>query len=121
MVQNQVTAEYELWIEIYGYEKEYEVSTLGRVRSIRNNMILKPFPSGAGGYLQVKLSKYGKATTFYLHHLVADHFLEGYERGVEVHHANKIRTDNKLSNLKLMRKSDHLRHHHRIRRLQLAA
>lgn len=45
----------EHWKSIEGYEGLYEVSDLGRVRSIRNNLILKPYSAGYTGYLKVEL------------------------------------------------------------------
>lgn len=66
----------EVWKPIKGYEGLYEVSNMGRVRSLRNNhgnyreKILKQQDNG-DGYLQVTLYKDGKAKHFTVHRLVA--------------------------------------------------
>ena len=66
----------EVWKPIKGYEGLYEVSNIGRVRSLRNNhgnyreKILKQQDNG-DGYLQVTLYKDGKAKHFTVHRLVA--------------------------------------------------
>ncbi len=47
------------------------------------------------------------------HRLVMERYLGRYlERDEEVHHINETKTDNKISNLELLSKSDHTRLHH---------
>lgn len=52
----------EVWKDIKGYEGYYQVSTHGRVKSVRYDRILKPGRSGSG-WLVVALSKKGKPKT----------------------------------------------------------
>jgi len=52
----------EVWKDIEGYEGYYQVSTHGRVKSVRYGRILKPGRSGSG-WLVVALSKKGKPKT----------------------------------------------------------
>ena len=69
----------EIWKPIKGYEGKYEVSNLGRVKSLNYNRtkkekILKPILSH-NGYLLVKLSKNGKTKNFRINRLVIESFL----------------------------------------------
>lgn len=48
----------EIWLNIMGYEGQYQVSNTGYVRSIKRNRILKP--TNINGYLQISLSNQGK-------------------------------------------------------------
>ena len=105
----------EEWRSVDGYEKLYEVSSLGRVRScdrfvydgkggtrLLKGRILKP-QMRKNGYLQVGLSKDGKYAMFKLHHLVANAFSEicgEYMNDLEIEHKNCIRTDNRATNLR---------------------
>ena len=65
----------EIWIDIRGYEGKYQISNLGQVKSLKNNIILKNAiiskRKGKDGYKVVNLQ--GKI--FYIHRLVADTFI----------------------------------------------
>lgn len=52
----------EVWKDIEGYEGYYQVSTHGRVKSVRHDRILKTGRSGSG-WLMVTLSKKGETKT----------------------------------------------------------
>lgn len=93
----------EQWRPVNGYEGLYEVSSLGRVKSLNYNhtgreKILK---SGKhrDGYLQVDLCKNGKRKMFRVHRLVAEAFLPNHEGLPEVNHRNEDKTNNCVSNL----------------------
>lgn len=61
----------EVWRDIDGYEGMYQVSDLGRVRSLRFGKvkIKKPYIS-MGGYLGIQLYKDKKQKKFSVHRLV---------------------------------------------------
>ena len=40
----------ETWADINGYEGKYQVSTLGRIKSLKKNLIMKPMVA-TNGYL----------------------------------------------------------------------
>lgn len=107
----------EIWKPIKDYEGLYEVSNLGRVRSVdhyviqpnphngdlqkvmRRGRILKPSFSNAG-YLQLSLSSGSRQyQTFQIHRLVATHFIENLDNLAEVNHKNEEKTDNRVENL----------------------
>ena len=106
----------ELWKDIPGYEGLYQVSTLGRVRSLdvvkkyhyRNGeikerkhkgRILKPYRY-AGGYLVVMPYKNGISEVLAVHRLVAIAFLENPKGYVSVGFKDGDKTNLKLENLK---------------------
>ena len=105
----------ETWKPIVGYEGLYEVSNLGRVRSLtrlskfRNRSgkldervikgrIMRPQKQRTG-YLNVGLSKDGKVTLFRVHRLVAAAFIANPEGLYEVNHIDEDKTNNRADNL----------------------
>lgn len=102
----------ERWRDIPGYEGVYQVSDLGRVRSlariiVRSNgvpqavaaRILKPRPL-ASGHVHVALLYGGHRIDRRIHQLVMLAFVGLPPEGKEVCHRNEIHTDNRLVNLK---------------------
>lgn len=100
-MQNQQNIK-EIWKPIKGYERLYQVSTLGRVKSLNYNKtkkekILSPGNNG-NGYLFVTLYKNGRKNLF-VHRLVAEAFLENPDNLPEVNHKDENKTNNSVSNL----------------------
>ncbi|MCQ2163589.1 MAG: NUMOD4 motif-containing HNH endonuclease [Bacteroidales bacterium] len=97
--------EVEKWKDIEGYEGKYQVSTLGRVRSlnyIRKGMISE-LRQGRGKkrYNKVVLYMDGKPKTYYVHRLVIQTFLGQAPEGKPcVDHIDGNFLNNKLSNLR---------------------
>jgi len=97
----------EIWKDVVGYENKYEVSSLGRVRSLldcRGNVqepkILKTFPNNRDYYM-VGLCKDGIPKTFLVHRLVGLAFLENPENKPTIDHIIRTRKfDNSISNLR---------------------
>ena len=99
----------EKWRSIAGYEGLYEVSDLGRVRSLKfgKTKILKPGRVG-GGYLMVVLCKDGKVRCMKVHRLVASAFIPN-PLGLEtVNHIDEDKTNNDVSNLEWMSRTDNV-------------
>ena len=91
----------EQWRDIDGYDGMYQVSDLGRVRSLKFGKVrvLRPRKSGVG-YLKVCLCKYGKINQLYVHRLVAQAFIENTDSSKTlINHINEIKSDNRLWNL----------------------
>lgn len=94
----------EIFKDIPGYEGLYQVSNLGRVKSLyqRKEKILSPRP--CKGYYLVALCFNNKRKDIYIHQLVAMAFLghkpNGYKKVVD--HVNDIKTDNRLENLQVV-------------------
>ena len=94
----------EEWKPVVGYEDFYEVSDLGRVKSLnyRNTGkegFLKPTPAKIGGYLQVGLCKNGNQETCRVHILVMRAFVGECPAGYEVDHYDWNPMNNMLENL----------------------
>lgn len=98
----------EIWrpVTVPEFEDLYEVSNLGRVRSLpRENgyrpvkgRVLKPGHHGPG-YKSVVLSGGGIRHSALIHQLVMRAFVGEPEEGQEVRHLNGQRDDNRLENL----------------------
>ena len=99
--------------DIKGYEGLYQISNLGRVKSLARldsaghnlkGRILKP-ANGNKGYAYVVLSKDSSKKTISVHRLVAIAFLEhkpnGY-KGLYVNHIDFDRTNNNVTNLEII-------------------
>jgi hypothetical protein len=100
------------WKKIEDYPS-YEVSKNGNVRSYYFNKDPKPLkPSyNADGYATVRLYNNGDWKTFYIHRLVMAAFEGPCPDGMEVHHKNENRSDNRFQNLCYIDRSEHMSLH----------
>lgn len=101
----------EVWRDIKGYEGLYQVSNLGRVKSIgryikhwrggllfRKEKIMTP-RINRYGYHQISLSKEGRFKTFTIHQLVAITFIPNPDNFTCVNHKDECKTNNVYTNL----------------------
>lgn len=117
-----ITMKKEIWKPIKGYEGLYEVSNLGRIKSLKrkikcncgdkilsrtiNEKILNFIPS-KNGYLRVNLFKNKIIHTDYVHRIVAKTFIQQeLSTADEVNHKNKDKTNNQVDNLEVVSKSE---------------
>ena len=112
----------EVWRDVKNYEGRYQVSSMGRVKSlerkfphwrggerIQKERILKP-RTNKGGYLQVVLCTGGKQKTLTVHRLVAAAFHDNPEGKPQVNHINEDKTDNRVSNLEWATARENINH-----------
>ena len=92
----------EIWKDIKGYEGLYQVSNIGRVRSLKRNntdgKILKQCIN-KDGYLRVDLSKNNIKSTKRVHRLVAETFIDNAKNLPVINHKDENKTNNKVTNL----------------------
>lgn len=122
----------EVWKAIEGYEGLYEVSNLGRVKSLeryenarigvlrkRKERFLKYFLD-KDGYEKVTLSKNHKLKTIGVHRLVAETFIENPEKKPQVNHIDEDKTNNSSMNLEWVTQIENVNHGTRNKRISEA-
>lgn len=90
----------EIWKDIEGYEGLYQVSNLGRVKSLKFNKIkiLSQGISGSG-YKIVSLSKENQRKIFLVHRLVAMVFIKNPNNYPCINHKDENKLNNLANNL----------------------
>jgi len=90
----------EIWRDAIDYEGIYQISNLGRVRTIKNKILaIGHYPNG---YCYANFTSNGKRTTQLIHRLVAKAFIPNTENKPEVNHKDEDITNNKIDNLEWM-------------------
>lgn len=110
----------EIWKPIKNYEGLYEVSNLGKVKSLSKrkgfiettDIVLKP--RNIKGYLSVHLSKKGITKNLLIHRLVALAFIPNPEDKPEVNHIDGNKKNNCVSNLEWVTKSENDLHAYKL-------
>lgn len=113
----------EIWKPIKNYEGLYEVSNLGRVKSvdrvvidshctrIMKGKILVPTKiNGKQPYCYVSLSKDGKPRKTFVHRLVAKTFLDNPMKKEQVNHIDGNVLNNEVSNLEWCTNAENTQH-----------
>lgn len=109
----------ETWKDIDGYEGYYQVSDLGRVKSLprkdrlgRNHKgrTLKPFSDNNKGYLCVELHKFGVGKTIKIHRLVAIAFIPNPFGKPQVNHGDGNKKNNCADNLEWSTSEENIQH-----------
>lgn len=114
----------EIWKPIPGYEGYYECSNIGRVRgldrlitthqkhhktALLKGRVIKASKAGPG-YLRVLLCRDNTIKGFYVHRLVAAVFLNAVDGKNEVNHKNRIKTDNRVTNIEWCDRQGNINH-----------
>ena len=107
----------EEWRPAVGWEGAYEISSLGRVRSLPrmtanrpvNGCMMKQQKNPQGShYLQVRLSQDGRRRTMGIHVMVAEAFLGERPDGYEIRHLDGDSANNAVTNLRYGTKSENM-------------
>jgi hypothetical protein len=102
----------EEWRDIEGYEGLYQVSNMGRVKSLhRSGRILRPMHRNCDKYLRISLHKNGKVKYEYLHRLVAKAFIPNPYNFPETNHIDTDPRNCKAYNLEWCTKKHNLNHY----------
>ena len=118
----------EVWRDVKGYEGFYQVSNMGRVKSLGRKdrfgrvikeRILEPAVTH-NGYLRVGLHVDGKRKMLRVHRLVCEAFHENPDNKSEVNHVNENKTDNRACNLEWSTRTENCNHGSRNERVAKA-
>lgn len=102
----------EIWKDIEGYEGFYQISNMGRIKSLerkeqlsfqvrnRKEKILRL--ANKNGYSRIMLSKNRERKVYFVHILVYKTFIGPIPKGMQVNHIDECKTRNVVSNLNLM-------------------
>lgn len=116
----------EEWKDIKGYEGFYQVSNYGRIKRLegfvksaydskqwRNEKILKNVLVKKDKYYEVSLSKHGIADNFFVHQLVAIHFISNPLCREFINHINNDGLNNYVLNLEWTTHKENYEHSRR--------
>lgn len=107
---------HQLWKDVRDYQGLYQVSNLGRVKSLNyrrtgKELIMTPVKNNCG-YMLIKLFKKGcKLKTYTVHKLVFEAFYRRLLPNEDCHHINKCSTDNSSVNLVAKDEIEHIKEH----------
>ena len=103
----------EVWKDIVEYEGYYQVSNLGRVKSLERIILVKNYsitikekflknrPTGSKGYASVMLCK-DKQKSYKVHRLVYETFIGKIDNDFVIDHIDNNPLNNKLNNLQMI-------------------
>lgn len=112
----------EIWKDVEGYEGLYQVSNLGRIKSLPRWI---EFSDGRVRFYQEKIKKDKKVSTgyrqvtlyrncvneyFYVHRLVAGAFIPNPNNLIDINHIDGNKTNNLVTNLEWCSRSENIKH-----------
>jgi hypothetical protein len=109
----------EIWKNIKGYEGKYQVSNLGRIKSLyrwngkafyKREHIMESYINNKNGYIYIALMKNNKNKNCRLHRLVAEAFIPNPENKPQVNHIDGDKTNNNANNLEWCTQSENELH-----------
>lgn len=101
----------EIWKPIVGYEGYYEISNIGRVRSLRRTLAnrygknftiqerIMRLDNDKDGYKKVLLAKNGINKQMFVHRLVAQAFIPNPNNYPQINHKDECQFNNRVENL----------------------
>ena len=106
---NNITLPNEKWKTLPNFDN-YLISNLGRVWSIRNEIVMKPFIQNSGYYSLNLVDNDAKSVRFLLHRLVALVWVSNPNNKPLVNHIDGDKLNNKSSNLEWVTNSENINH-----------
>ena len=104
----------EIWKPVKGYAGLYEVSNLGRLRSLprkgTKGGIISATYSNTKHYAHVPLTKNAKGRTVSLHRIVAEAFIPNPENKPQVNHKDGNKRNNAVDNLEWATPEENMQH-----------
>jgi hypothetical protein len=121
---NNKSFEGEIWVDVNGFKGMYKISNFGRVKSLDRYIpqadymrfikgkILSIKRNNGSGYVNVSLQCGNDIPpkNYYLHILVAEHFIDNPNNYSEVNHIDFNKSNNHVSNLEWCDRLDNIKH-----------
>jgi hypothetical protein len=102
----------EIWKDIRGTHKMYQISNFGNLKSVRFDRLLRPGIVG-DGYKQARFTINGRLYQEYVHRLVAMHFIDYNENDLprlRVNHKDLNKLNNHVDNLEWITQKQNIHH-----------
>lgn len=115
----------EIWKDIKGYEGVYQISNIGRVKSLARTVRysngathtvqekIKSTRKNPDGYLRTSLSSHSNKINYSIHRLVAEHFIDNNQNLEQVNHIDGNKENNAVTNLEWCTSAGNMKHAHR--------
>ncbi len=111
----------EVWRHVKGFEEFYQISNLGRVRSVSRVVLRKNgrkyrvrgkilTATPLNKYAGVSLSRKGSVKNVYVHHIVMEAFIGDCPENMEINHKDGNKMNGKIDNLEYISHKKNVEH-----------